>query len=222
MPNCMEFIWFIIPAIGPIISRACSGMESSWARFMCSATGLTSRFHIGMVWFSHCSAFHACAFAPLAGRSVASSNHSSTKRRDSSAARVSASETGLAPAMRWRAMRAASSKFTASPDAWAFMDEPMPESIWPSWLNTSPKPPPPGWPPPKPNAANGLFASPRPLSLPRPFPSPPRLLPSPSPSSFESLGKEKPNPLVMPARIQSGTTLMGSLRASNSVKRLLR
>ena len=216
MPNCMAFIWFIIPAIGPIISRACSGMESSWARFMCSATGLTRRFHIGMVWFSHCSAFHACAFAPLAGRSVASSSHSSTKRRDSSAARVSAAETGLAPAMRWRAMRAASSKFTASPAPWAFMDEPMPESIWPSWLNTSPKPPPPGWPPPKPNAANGLFASPR------PFPSPPRLLPSFSPSSFESLGKEKPNPLVMPARIQSAREHMGSLRASTGGARVLR
>ena len=72
MPKFMEFIEFIIPASGPIISRASAGSWSICARFMCSATGLTMRFHIGMVSTSQSSAFQACAFDSAAGSVVVS------------------------------------------------------------------------------------------------------------------------------------------------------
>ena len=86
--------------IGPIISRASSGMVSSWARAMLAATGLTRRFHIGMVCSSQSWAFQALACAWLAGSAVAPSSQSSARRKDSSAARESASLTGFTPAMR--------------------------------------------------------------------------------------------------------------------------
>ena len=93
MPKFMEFIEFIIPASGPIISRASAGSWSICARFMCSATGLTMRFHIGMVSTSQSSAFHACAFDSAAGSVVVSLNQWSTSRRDSSTAFLSPAAT---------------------------------------------------------------------------------------------------------------------------------
>ena len=68
MPKFMPDIWFIILVMGPIISRACSGMESSWASFMCSATGVTMRCHAGMVSSNHCLESQALAVPEAVGK----------------------------------------------------------------------------------------------------------------------------------------------------------
>ena len=140
-PKFMAFICSIMPTIGPIISRASAGMVSRCARFICSATGLTRRFHIGMVSASQSSAFHVRGWAFADGSVVASSSQRSARRTDSSTAVRSPAETAALSPTCWRAMRSAISKFTDSPSVRAFIVEPMPESICPNWFKISPKPP---------------------------------------------------------------------------------
>ena len=180
-----------MPTIGPIISRASAGMVSRCARFICSATGLTRRFHIGMVSTSQSSAFHVRGWAFAEGSVVASSSQRSARRTDSSTAVRSPAETAALSPTCWRAMRSAISKFTDSPSVRAFIVEPMPESICPNWFKISPKPP---WPPPtlppNPNAANGLFCWLRRSS-------------SPLSPSLSLLGKVNPNPLLIGTTLQS-------------------
>ena len=69
------------------------------------ATGVTRRFHAGMVSRSQSSAFQASTLPDEAGRSVAASNHRSAKRTDSSTACFSSAVTFFAPLISWLAMR---------------------------------------------------------------------------------------------------------------------
>src|SRR5699024_12590507 len=79
MPKFMPDICVIILAIGPIISRASSGMDSNCASAMCWATGETMHFHIGMVLSSQVCAFQASGDAEAVGSEVDQSNDKYSK-----------------------------------------------------------------------------------------------------------------------------------------------
>ncbi|CAB4975537.1 unannotated protein [freshwater metagenome] len=94
--NCSGSAAFRASESRPATSAAL-GIAPPTTCCICCAIGSTYRCHIGRVCSSHCERLHASGAPAVAGRTVASSSHTSARCRASVTARASASATTLSP-----------------------------------------------------------------------------------------------------------------------------